>query len=229
MDTLLSNVRITVSDKLYKKDPESSELGREILAESVQLLNDIGLEHFTFRKLGEKINSPEASIYRYFENKHKLLLYLSSWFWGWMEYRLVFDLANVKSPQDRLKKSVDLITESDEIFYEIELLDVMKLKQVVRTEFAKAYLTKDVDMENKEGAYKNFKRFVARISDIILELAPDYPYPHMLVSTIIEGAHHQYFYAQHIPALTDFRDGENCIGEFYTDLILTAVSNRRKK
>lgn len=35
-----------------------------------------GYEAFTFKKLAEDIGTTEAGIYRYFENKYKLLVYL---------------------------------------------------------------------------------------------------------------------------------------------------------
>ena len=42
-------------------------------------------------------------MYWYFESKHRLLLYLISWYWSWMEYCLPLALANVASPHDRLR------------------------------------------------------------------------------------------------------------------------------
>ena len=38
------------------------------------------VEEFTFRKLAQKINTTEASVYRYFENKHRLLIYILAWY-----------------------------------------------------------------------------------------------------------------------------------------------------
>jgi hypothetical protein len=67
MENLLPNFKIQVNDKLYLKDPETSDLGKKILEKSILLIDEIGLEHFTFKKLGQSINSNESSIYRYFE------------------------------------------------------------------------------------------------------------------------------------------------------------------
>ena len=85
MQDLLANIKIQVNPKTYVKDPETSDLGKKIIQNSILLIDEIGFEEFTFKKLGEKIGSNESSIYRYFENKHKLLVYLSSWYWSWME------------------------------------------------------------------------------------------------------------------------------------------------
>ena len=89
MQSILPNLKIQVNEKIYVKDPETSVLGRNIIKESILLIDEIGFDDFTFKKLGERIGSNESSLYRYFENKHKLLIYLSSWYWSWMEYRLI--------------------------------------------------------------------------------------------------------------------------------------------
>ena len=110
MPNLLSNVKITINEKLYVKDPETSELGRNILKNSILLIDEIGFEAFTFKKLGEKIQSNESSIYRYFENKHKLLVYLSSWYWSWIEYNLVFFFFFITNPEEKLIIGLKIIT-----------------------------------------------------------------------------------------------------------------------
>jgi AcrR family transcriptional regulator len=89
MDAILPNISITINEKLYVKNPETSTLGKKIIENSILLIDEIGFENFTFKKIGRSNRSNESSIYRYFESKHKLLLYLSSWYWGWMEYKLV--------------------------------------------------------------------------------------------------------------------------------------------
>jgi len=90
MEHLLQTVTIKINEKIFLKDPESSDLGKRIVENSILMISEMGFECFTFKKLGIKIGSNESSIYRYFENKHKLLLYLTSWYWGWLEYQLVF-------------------------------------------------------------------------------------------------------------------------------------------
>ena len=72
MEQLLSSIKIQINEKLYVKDPETSALGKKIIQESIVLIDNIGFDNFTFKKLGEKIGSNESSIYRYFENTHKL-------------------------------------------------------------------------------------------------------------------------------------------------------------
>jgi hypothetical protein len=87
MDAILPNISITINEKLYVKNPETY-LGKKNNRKQYSI-DEIGFENFTFKKIGRSNRSNESSIYRYFESKHKLLLYLSSWYWGWMEYKLV--------------------------------------------------------------------------------------------------------------------------------------------
>lgn len=223
MKNLISNISIQVNKYIYLKDPQSSELGDRIITGSIDLIDEVGFEGFTFRKLGERIGSPEASIYRYFESKHKLLLYLTTWYWAWMEYRLVFGLANIESPYERLEKAIVLLTQQITMDSNFSHIDEIKLYRLVIAEASKSYLTKEVDEENKHGIFKGYKQLVGHVSDIILEINPDYEYPHMLVSTMIEGAHHQRFFADHLPRLTDSIKGKDSITSFYKEMVLKAI------
>jgi len=221
----LENISINVNQKIYLKDPESSSLGKKILSESIHLIDEIGFDEFTFRKLATAINSTEASVYRYFENKHKLLLYLTSWYWAWMEYRLMFAITNIECPRKRLLRSVKLVTEQIQQDGNIPHINEIKLSNILVSESAKAYMTKSVVDENKIGAFSGYKQLVQRISNIIIEINPNYKYSHMLVSTIIEGSHHQRFFSEHLPKLTDSVEGEDSITCFYCDLIFNAIDN----
>ena len=64
---------------------------------------------------------------------------------------------------------------------------------------------------------------VQKVSDMVLELNPNYEFPHMLISTVIEGAHHQHYFSQHLPSLTDVEIGKNNIVRFYKDLVLSSI------
>jgi len=220
---IVSSIHIQLNDSMYIKDPESSELGKRIIGGSIDLIHEIGFEQFTFRKLSQTISSTEASIYRYFESKHKLLLYLTAWYWSFMECQLAFLTTNVEDPNDRLDRAIRLITSvaSDEEFYRV--FNLGKITQIVNYESMKSYLIKEVDEVNKDGAFIPYKKFVEMISDIIEEINPAYPYPHMLVSTAIEGAHLQRFFGEHLPRLTDVKKGEDYLYDFYKDIIIKAI------
>ena len=223
MQSLLSNINILVNENLYLKDPKSSDLGKKILESSIHMIHELGFESFTFSKLGKNIHSTEASIYRYFEGKHKLLIYLTSLYWGWMEYQLVFSLANVDDAKERLNRALSILTCDHQAEIGPGGFDSEKLYQIVISESSKAYLTKDVDQENQKGYFGSYKKLVARISDLILECNANYACPQMLVSTVIEGSHHQHFFASHLPKLTNAGDKENYISEFYKELVFKAL------
>jgi len=214
------NIQIEISPELYSKNPDSSVLGQNIISKSIELINEIGYESFTFKKLGVLINSPESSVYRYFENKHVLLIYLTSWYWSWIEYRLVFATTNVDSPRERLIKSIEILTKPVLIDNSFTYINEILLSEIIFSESMKAYHTKSVDEENKKGCFKAYKSVVQRVSDIVLEISPTFKYPHMLISTVIEGAHQQKYFAEHLPALTDTTKENNSTSTFYTELVL---------
>ncbi|WP_456463988.1 TetR/AcrR family transcriptional regulator [Lutibacter sp.] len=216
-------IHIEVNSELYLKKPDSSELGRRIISGGIELINELGFEIFTFKKLGNKIGSPESSIYRYFESKHTLLIYLTSWFWSWIEYRLVFATINIDSPIDKLKRTIKILTQPVVVDKSFSYIDEVLLHKIIITESVKVFHTKDVDDENEKGYFKSYKQVVQRVSDMVLEINPKFKFPHMLVSTVIEGANHQRYFAQHLPALTNVEKGKENIVEFYTDLIFKVV------
>lgn len=223
MNDLLRMVNIRVNSSTYLKDPESSDLGKRIISGSIDLLEAGGFENFTFKKLADQIHSTEASVYRYFESKHKLLLYLTSWYWAWMEYSLIFELTNIASPLERLNRAITLLTKEVKEDGSFEHVNEIKLNKIVIADSFKSYFTKEVDKENKAGIFSGYKQLVERVSNIVLEINPEYKYPHMLVSTAIEGAHHQRFFKEHLPRLTDTVKGEDAITEFYKEMVMTST------
>jgi AcrR family transcriptional regulator len=218
MQDLLANIKIQVNPKTYVKDPETSDLGKKIIKNSILLIDEIGFEEFTFKKLGEKIGSNESSIYRYFENKHKLLVYLSSWYWAWIEYRLVFSTNNINDKFEKLKKAILIITESIEDDSKTEHINEAVLNKIIIEEFTKTLYSKNVDEENKEGIFLIYKQINYRIEKMILDVNPDYPFAKSLVSSIIEGSLHQHFLKNHLKTITNCNENVNP-SEFYIHLI----------
>lgn len=217
MNTVLSNLKIQVNEKIYVKDPETSALGKKIIEQSILLIDEIGFDNFTFKKLGDKIGSNESSLYRYFENKHKLLVYLSSWYWSWMEYKLVFATNNITDPKEKLRKAITIITEKVEDDNSTEHINEAILNKIIIAEFTKTLHTKEVDEENKEGFFLIYKRVINRIVSIVNEVNPNYPYAKSLVSTIVEGSLHQHFLTEHLTTITDCNDSVSTT-QFYLNL-----------
>jgi AcrR family transcriptional regulator len=206
MNNLLSNLKISVPDKIFLKDPESSKLGKRIIEHSIILIDEIGFDSFTFKKLGQRIGSNESSMYRYFESKHKLLLYLASWYWAWIEYQLVFTTHNLSDANEKLDKAIEIITRAIKQDSNFSHINEVILNRIIINENSKSYLTKEVDVENKEGYFVIYKRLVLRLSDMILSINPEYSYASSLASTIVESSLHQHFLKDHFQSITDCND-----------------------
>lgn len=219
----MQSLKITINKKIYVKDPESSDLGKRIIKESILMINEMGFESFTFKKLGSKISSNESSIYRYFENKHKLLLYLTNWYWAWLEYQLVFATNNIENPNDKLLRSIEIITRQTKEDSSFSHINEVLLNKIVINEYSKSYLTKEVDAENKEGYFLIYKRLVARLRDSIKMVNPTYLYPSSLASTILESALHQHFLKDHFSSMTDC-DATVTPTEYLTNLVFNTLN-----
>ncbi|MEZ5046014.1 MAG: TetR/AcrR family transcriptional regulator [Chitinophagaceae bacterium] len=213
---------------LYLRDPESSELGKNILQHSIQLIFKNGFESFTFKKLAEDIGTTEAGVYRYFENKHKLLVYLTAWYWGWLEFQIRFQTNNISNPISKLKKIITLLASSVKDDEQTSFINESLLHQIIIAEGSKAYLTKQVNEDNKQDFFKPYKDLCALIGHIILECNAKYKYPKSLASTIIEMAHFQNFFMNNLPSLTDFAENkeESEIVSFLNDLVFTSLNKK---
>jgi AcrR family transcriptional regulator len=218
-------LQIKMNDKLYLKNPEQTELGRNIILHGIQLIHKNGFESFTFKKLAEDIGTTEAGIYRYFENKHRLLIYIAAWYWSWLEYRIVFITTNIKDPVVKLKKVIRLLATTVEDDISTSYVNESMLHQIIISEGTKAYLTKHVSKDNSDQLFKPYKELCAKISSIILECSPKYKFPKSLSSTIIEMAHFQNFFMNNLPSLTDFgKDKDELkIVAFLEDLAFSTI------
>jgi AcrR family transcriptional regulator len=222
------SIQIKLNEKLYLRDPLQSDLGRKIISEGIILIEKLGFEDFTFKKLGVEIGSPEASVYRYFENKHNLLVYLISWYWAWLEFMVEYRTTNLSDPREKLKKVLHVLAQSG-INDTSTFIDESLLHKIVIAESSKVYLTKNVDQENKEGFFSNYKSLCKKISSIILEINPSFPFPRALTSTIIEAAHNQIFFGEHLPSLTDFKTSGNNFSElerFLETVLFNTIKNQ---
>jgi|694.fasta_scaffold07250_14 AcrR family transcriptional regulator len=223
----LMQVNVQVTEPVYLKDPQITDLGRRIIEQSVHLIDELGLESFTFGKLAASLGTAESSIYRYFENKHRLLIYLVGWYWSWREYKLVFDTANITDPSVRLEKGIrsitDPITEKGSFGY----LDLRALYRIAVSESGKAYMTKEVDGEHKEGCFSSFKRICDRLRELILDVRPDHPFPALLSSNVVDGSMVQRFFAEHIPTLSE-KNARNRMPDHFVELVFATINSRKR-
>lgn len=199
-------IQVSPNSSLYIRDPQASSMGRNILSHAIPLMQEIGFEKFTFKKLAQRMGASEITIYRYFENKHKLLLYLLSWYWEWMKYSILFNTRNVSDPVKKLKLAIRTVIDSRKRNPLVEYIDEEKLYALVVEESEKAYHTKQVDQENKQGLFLTLKSLKAEISAIMLAINPEYPYSNSLASTILEMSASLRFYAHHLPSMSEVND-----------------------
>ena len=218
-------LQFNMNPSLYLRDPEGTELGKNIIQHSIQLIHDTGFEAFTFKKLAESIGTTEAGVYRYFENKHKLLVYIISWYWRWLDFQIGYQTKNLTNPVSKLKKVITILATTVEDDLLTGHVDESILHQILISEGSKAFLTKQVNQDNKQEYFKPYKDLCNTIGEIILECNPKYKYPHSLASTIIEMAHLQNFFMNHLPSLTDFSKSkdEKEIIKYLEDLVFNTI------
>ena len=194
--------------KLYIKDPQSSELGQKIVHNGILLIDEIGFENFTFRRLALKIESTEASVYRYFENKQKFLTYLLNWYWEWLDFRLSNSIINIKDPKKRMTVMLMVLIDAAKKDLEVPYVDEDILHKIVIVEGTKAYHNKFVDEQNSEGFFAAYKSVSERIAQGLLDINPKYPYPRSTASMIIENAFNTLYFSEHLPRLTDIKNDQ---------------------
>ncbi len=225
-----SYVKIKMNEKLFLRNPEDSELGKRIVEHSIILIHQIGFEAFTFKKLAQKIKTTEAGVYRYFENKHRLLIYIVDWYWSWQEYRLIDETSNVKNAENKLRKAIKLLSSPVEVDDRFENVNETLLYDIVMKDGAKSYLSQTVKEDNKNKLFQPYKDLCGHIAEIILECNKKYKYPRTLASTIIEMAHSQNYYMKNLPSLTDFAQTkkETDISNFLENLVFSSINNTKK-
>ena len=206
-------IKISLNEKLYLRDPQETALGQKLIKESIVLIDEIGFEAFNFKKLAKSMGSTEASVYRYFENKHFLLIYLVSWYWEWVNYLIDVSMMNIEDPKRKLKIIIETLVYASKDNPSIEYVNESVLHRLVIAEGTKAYHTKEVDKENTEGFFFNYKKLSEKVADVISEVNPQFPYPHTLASNLFEMANNHIYFAQHLPGLTDVTVKNGNFGE----------------
>ncbi|MBL7901555.1 MAG: TetR/AcrR family transcriptional regulator [Bacteroidia bacterium] len=222
--------KITINEKLYVKDPNVSELGKKIVKHGLDLILELGFEQFTFKKLAAEIGTTEASVYRYFENKHRLLTYLINWYWTYLEYKILFHTKNLGHPEIKLKKVIELLSEDPKDSGRGDELSEKSAYELLMLEGSKAYLTRHVNRDNKAKFFKPYKDLCADFSAMIREYNPNYPFSHSLASTLLEMAHSQKYFMNYLPSLTDFGNEKTNakLRVFLEHLLFQAIRKTKK-
>lgn len=220
------NLSFNVNKNIFLRNPDSSDLGKKIVKHSIDLIFELGFEQFTFKKLAQRAGTTEATIYRYFENKHRILLYILNWYWYYLDFMLDYQLKNVKDKKEKIKIVLHLLT--DELSDSNNDIDFNKqyIHQIVIAESSKVYLVKDIIEINQHEVFKPFKDLCSKIATIFSEYNPKYIFAKSLSSTAIETAHDQEFFVVHLPKLTDVntKNKKTFTYSFLEDLVFKALS-----
>lgn len=198
-------LNFVLPEKLYIKDPQSSDYGKRLLTHAIELINELGLEKFTFKKLGKAMESSEVSIYRYFENKHLLLVYLNCWYWEWVAYLIDMQTLNLQDPNDKLRKTIHYMIYANNESKLTDYINENLLFKVIMKEGSKTYHISNIDQENKDGFFLPYKLLVGKIATIIAEVNPRFEYSYSLASTLFEMINNQIYYAEYLPRLTSLK------------------------
>lgn len=230
----MSHLSFKLSEKLFVRDPQTTQLGQKIVYKSIEMIDQLGFEQFTFKKLANEVGSTEPSIYRYFENKHRLLHYLMAWYWSWLEYRLDIATGSLKSADEKLRAAIRVITESKKVDAAFQNINEEQLYRIVVNELEKTYLTKWVDMDNQAGRFAGFKTLTNKIAGYIQEIDPGYEYAHSLASSILLAANEQLFFVQHLPSLSSLdrkspaAEQHSRLQRFIDSLVFGALKARKQ-
>lgn len=228
------------NEKLCLKNPEFSELGQRIVLKSIELINKLGIENFTFKKLAKEIQSNEASIYRYFENKHNLLVYLMSIYWDILNLKISFNTQNLDNPKEKIMKVIDVLTNVGMAIPRVKNVDLKTLHEIVISESAKADLTKNIENEIKEGFFNSYERIILTLSVIFREANPSYEFPKALAINLLETTYEQIYFSQHLGSFTELEGksmSSNTVKRFLESIIYSVLElkdysidtdNRRK-
>ena len=219
---LVDRFQIPVLEEIALRNPQATQLGQRIIEGSILLINELGFEQFTFKKLALSVGTTEASVYRYFASKQKLLLYLINWYWGRLECRLLLQTQG-GNPKERLTKALELLLVPQAS--SLSFTNEKRLQRIVIHEASKVFLTKAVDADHQTGFHRIYSQIVHYISDLVRAYHPKCKYPEMLVTTLLEGSLQQRFFGQHLPEVTNASEQEDAVAVFYTQLFFSYLDH----
>ncbi len=213
---------------LFLRDPAPSAIGARILVEGLALMNVLGLEAFTFKKLAIKAHCTEVTIYNYFPNKHRLLQYYFQLYWLWLDTHCQQEGRLLKDPIERIHGDIRALCGLWPKDTLIAQLDPAILRELVIVEGSKSFLHRNVDADNKLKLFQPYKDLCAHIASelkaydrrLVGVKHKSCKQPRSFATTLIEMAHSLEFAMVHLPALTELsakRDRKRLAG-FLIDL-----------
>jgi AcrR family transcriptional regulator len=188
---------------LSLKDPESTDIGRALLCHGLDLILELGLEAFTFRKLAQRAGTTEVTVYKYFSNKQRLLQYYYQLYWLWLRQVGAQEVERSPEPREVLAHTVEMLCGVWSGPMPPLQLDPAGLRKLVIAEGMKSYLHKNVDDDNARRLFQPYKELSAFVASRLVACRADLPWPRSFATTVIEMAHSLPFLMEHLPSLTE--------------------------
>lgn len=223
MQRILAQLNVQLDESLYLKDPMGTEVGHELVRVGAELIAREGLESFTMKKLATELGSPESTVYRYFQNKNQLMLYLSSWYWSLLEWKIAFATANLTDARQSLDKALEVLSGSTEEVQTLIVHEQLLHKIVIRESFKSLHICapNGGSCERFFGAYLNLTQ---RIAELISDVQPSFATPKALAVTLLETAHYQQFLCHFIPVLTEVRSSTTDLHQLLHHIAFKALN-----
>lgn len=74
--------------------------------------------------------------------------------------------------------------------------------------------------------FEAYTRLVQRVSNMVLAINPAFPYAHMLISSVIEAANKQHYFAEHLPSLTNTTMNGHKIPDFFVRVVFNTIKEQ---
>lgn len=190
---MAASISFHIDKSLYLRFPEETALGKKIVVESIVMMDEDGYDAFTFKKLAARIDSTEASVYRYFRNKHQLLCYLVSWYWTWLEYFIQFRTNNIADPKRKLELAISALLKSDIDDPNVPHINEAVLHRVVVAESARVYMPRPGEVSDYKGILHGYNVICSAFMEFIKGIDPRYKYSRELVDTLLSISHNRLF------------------------------------
>lgn len=215
----MAHYHLDLDPSLTLRDP-SSPMGRRILQDGLDLMNEIGLEAFTFKKLAERMGSTEVTVYHYFANKQRLLQYYFQLYWLWLGILGEQSGKAATDPLDRLHSTIRALAGLWPGEVLAAQLAPSALRKLVINEGSKSFMHKNVDSDNELKLFKPYKDLCAQVASELKACSPRIKSPRSFATTLVEMAHSLEFAMLHLPALTELsaKKDRKQLAAFLTDM-----------
>jgi len=202
-----------INSDIFLKNPMDSDLGKKIICSSVKMIDEIGFEKFNFKKLGNEIQSTEASIYRYFSNKNRVLIYMSAWYWEFLLYQINVNTQDIEDPKKKLEIAIKVLVNIPSMAQKYSYLDLTTMQRIINEQFYKIVRTKKISVQNDSGFFESYKRLCSALASLFNEIDGSFKYPMTMATTVVEMSINNTYCCSNLPSLTEIKCGDDQKGQ----------------